>query len=137
MADIVITSASVVPSAGARASTGVAGVAIAAGKIIHQDAATRKFVLSDADSIPAASNPEFFIAVNSAAVDQPIQMVRSGDVALGAVLTVGEVYILSSTPGGIAPVADLDTGMRPVVLGIAISTSVLRMGATTAPVEVA
>jgi len=44
------------------------------------------------------------------------------------VMTVGEVYVVSATAGGIAPVGDLTTGNYVTVLGVATTTSNLQLG---------
>jgi hypothetical protein len=41
------------------------------------------------------------------------------------VLTPGTVYCLSGTPGGICPLADVTTGDDVIILGVALSTTVL------------
>ena len=50
------------------------------------------------------------------------------DITLGEVLTAGVAYYLSDTAGGICPVADLGAGEYPCLIGIANSTTVLRLG---------
>jgi hypothetical protein len=52
----------------------------------------------------------------------------AGNINLGATLTVGQIYVLSATAGGIAPVADLATGHYPSILGVATTASNLLMG---------
>jgi hypothetical protein len=42
-------------------------------------------------------------------------------------MTAGKLYVVSATAGGIAPSADLTTGWRTSLLGIAISTTILDM----------
>jgi hypothetical protein len=43
-------------------------------------------------------------------------------------MTAGTVYYLSATAGGICPVADLASGQYPCAVGIATSTTVLKLG---------
>lgn len=127
MADLSLTAANVVPGSGARITTGTAGATITAGQVVYLDAADNRFKLADADSGTAGVRVPFGIAVNGAAAGQPLSVQTAGNLALGAVLTAGVAYYLSPTAGGIAPVADLLTGDYPTILGIAASTSVLKV----------
>jgi hypothetical protein len=128
MADLSITAGNVVPGSGAIRRRGVAGEAIDAGEMLYLDPADGTYKLADCDSATVAARSPAGIAVNSAGVGQPLTLVESGDVTLGSVLTAGTAYYLSGTAGGIAPVADLLTGDYPVIVGIARSASVLRIG---------
>lgn len=65
------------------------------------------------------------IALNSASLNQPVSMIKSGDVTIGATLTAGLDYWLSGTAGGICPRADLTSGMDPILIGVAKSTTLL------------
>ena len=64
-------------------------------------------------------------ALNGAAVGQPLKVLRSGDITVGAVLTAGVAYYQSDTPGGICPVADVGSGEYATIIGMAKTTSVL------------
>lgn len=123
MADLSITAANV-DATGGLLETGVAGEAITAGQVLHKDA-SNEMVLSDADDTDL--DVVEAIAVNDAAAGQPITYAKPGtDITIGATLTAGDTYWLSATAGGIAPEGDLTTGDRKILLGVAISTSVLR-----------
>lgn len=136
MADLTITPANVIAQAGANASEGTAGVAITAGQMLYKNASDGKMYLADANLSLAAATA-LGVALHAAAVGQPIRYAISGDVAFGAILTVGAIYVLSATDssGAIAPVADLASGWFPMVVGIAWSTSVmtLLMGTQSTP----
>lgn len=125
MADLSITAANVVPGAGASLKHGTAGATIAAGKVVYFDEDTGKWDLADNNAAAADAKVPHGFAVNSASLNQPITVQKSGDLALGAVLTAGVAYYLSDTPGGVCPVADVGSGETSVLLGIAKSTSVL------------
>lgn len=125
MADLTITATSVAPQGSARTVTGVAGAAITAGQVVYNDTATGTLKLADANSGTAAARSPYGIALHGAAAGQPLTIVRSGKVTIGAALTAGVAYYLSGTPGGIAPVADVTTGWYPTIVGIATSTTVL------------
>lgn len=124
MANLTITASAVIPSASATLQTGFSGVAIAAGEVIYKDTGdSNKLKLADANDASAIVRTVAGIAVNSAAAGQPVTYASEDpDLTLGAMLfEAGDAFILSATPGKIAPVADLATGMYPTFLGFANS----------------
>lgn len=128
MADLVVTAASVVAGSDSTTVSGTAGVTITAGQAVYLDATTGKWALADADSATAAQRRAAGIALNGAALNQPIRVLTSGDITIGATVTAGVAYYLSGTAGGICPVADIGTGEYVCLVGIATSASVLRVG---------
>jgi len=136
MTDLVITAASVQKTDTTSIKEGVAGVAILAGQYIVRDPTTRRMVLGDGD-VAVTDIANSGVALNSAAIGQPVDYAWDGDVNMGAVLAAGRVYVLSSTPGAIAPVADLASGDFTLVLGIARTTSVLALHPQTAEAAIA
>lgn len=128
MTDLVITAASVVAGSDSTTVSGTAGVTITAGQAVYLDTTTGKWALADADSATVAQRRAAGIALNGAALNQPIKVLTSGDVTIGATVTAGVAYYLSGTAGGICPVADIGTGEYVCLLGIASSASVLRIG---------
>ena len=125
MADLTITAANVVRGSNAKIEHGDAGATITAGQCVYRDTTDGEYKLSDADSGTAAVRSVRGIALNSASDGQPMTILRSGDITIGASVTAGVAYYLSDTPGGIAPVADLATGDYPTLIGIAKSTTVI------------
>lgn len=125
MADLSITAANVVAGSGARRTTGTAGATITAGQAVYLDASDSKYKLADNNSATAAVRSPDGIALHGAANGQPLTILTSGPVTIGATLTAGATYYLSDTPGGIAPAADLATGEYATIIGIATSTTVL------------
>ncbi|MBI5111864.1 MAG: hypothetical protein HZA68_07815 [Rhodovulum sp.] len=125
MADLSITAANVLAGSDATIEHGRAGAAITAGQVVYREAATGKYRLADCDSATAEAKVPAGVALHGAADGQPLAIVTSGDVAIGAALTAGEPYYLSATPGAIQPYADVGTGETVVSLGFARSTSVL------------
>lgn len=126
MADLSITAANVVAGSGAKKVTGVAGASITAGQVVYADASdSDKLKLADNDSATAAVRSPVGIALHAAASGQPLTYIAKGPVTIGATLAAGGVYSLSSTAGGICPVADIATGDYNTVLGVATSTTVL------------
>lgn len=126
MADISITAANVV-SAGAAVAYGTAGATITAGQMVYLDPTDNRYKLADNDSATAAVRLPAGMALNGASSGQPLAIAPSGPVTIGAVLTAGVAYYLSSTAGGICPVADLGVGDYPTIIGIATSTSILNI----------
>ncbi|WP_455918849.1 hypothetical protein [Ensifer canadensis] len=123
MADLTITAANVVANSNATRDIGTAGETIVAGKPIFLNAATSKWMLSDNNG--TGTRQVHGIALNGASLNQPVSMIKSGDLTVGSVLTAGTDYWLSATAGGICPRADLATGMDTIQIGVAKSATVL------------
>lgn len=131
MSDLTITAANVLPGSGATIDRSApAGATITAGKSVYLDtAATGKWQLADADAATAISRGQgkTGIALNGASDGQPIAVLTEGDITIGATLTAGVSYYVSATPGGICLFADLTTGDYVTLLGVATSTTVLKV----------
>ena len=123
MVDLTVTAASVVPTTTTKRLTKVASEAIDAGEAVYLNASDQ-LVLADNDA-SAASAAAIGIALASAAANQPCPYTYDGGLTVGAILTLGTTYILSSTAGKIAPIADVASGDYVTILGVASSTSVL------------
>jgi hypothetical protein len=134
MADLTITAANVVAGANATFDRHNAGAAISAGQMVYLDPADNTFKLADDNGVAAARVP-VGVAAHAAAIGQPLTVITSGPVTIGAALTQGVGYYLSSTPGGIAPAADLASGQYPSFLGFAISATVLNLNIQQAGVS--
>jgi hypothetical protein len=129
MTDIAITAANVVISGtGQGRASGTAGEAIAAGKTVYLDPTTHKWQLADSNSATVAARTAQGVAANTAALNQPVNVLTSGDVTIGATLTPNIAYYLSDTPGGICPIADVGTGEYLCLIGLAKSATVLSIG---------
>jgi hypothetical protein len=137
MADLSITAASVVAGSGARVAHGTAGATITAGQAVYRDASTGKYLLADNDSATAGATEPVGIALNGAASGQPLAVLTKGPVTIGATLTAGTDYWLSSTAGGICPRADLGAGDTAVLIGTASSATVLDVAIQNTGVELA
>jgi len=120
MADLSITAASVVARGGSKAKNGAAGAAVTAGQLVYLEKSSGTYKLADSKT----RSPDG-IALNAAAVGQPLRVLVEGPITIGATLTAGVAYYASATPGGICPVADLSSGTYPTIVGIAKSSSVL------------
>lgn len=128
MADISITAASVKSGANPVITTGRAGAGVTAGQAVYRDATDGKFKLADNDG--SGTRQVDGIALHAAAADQPLAVQSGGDITIGATLTPGTSYFLSGTPGGLCPVADVASGDDVILIGLAVSASVLRLKIT-------
>ncbi len=127
MADYSITVASVLPGSGATVKQVTSGATVTAGKGVVRDPATNKWVLADSNHATAALRVPGGISLNGASDGQPMAVLTDGPITLGAVLTAGVGVYASDTPGGLCPVADVGSGERSVLVGMAASTTVLNV----------
>jgi hypothetical protein len=126
MADYSVTAASVLAGTGAVKENGTAGASITAGQVVYKDASDgAKFKLADNDSATAAVRSPYGIALHAAASGQPLTVLKSGPITIGATVAVGDVVCLSSTAGGLCPSADIAAGDYNSIIGIATSTTVV------------
>lgn len=126
MTDISVTAASVVAAASALVEHGAkSGATLTAGLVVYKDAADNKLKLADNDSGTAALRTAYGITLSGASNNQPVSVAKRGPVTFNAVLTAGVVYAVSGTPGGICPLADVASGDDVIILGVALSTTVL------------
>jgi len=119
--------ATVTKGADAVVRTKLAGETIAAGEVTYK-ATTGKYLLADADEDTAPERLARGFALNGAADGQPLKILTSGDLTVGAVLTPGAFYYLSDDPGKICPLADVTGGDYIVQVGYAKTASVLAVG---------
>ena len=127
MVDIVVAPALVVAGGNVSRFGGIAGETIAQGKACFISSTTGKIMLADNDSVTPELRQAVGISLNSASLDQPIEIGSAGDIALSGtgIMTAGLPYYLSANPGGICPQADLVAGKTVCLLGIAKTTTVL------------
>ncbi len=129
MPDLSITAASVAntyrannaPAAGKLAANEavylVGTAAITQGQAVYVSTSTGLLELADADALATALVKG--IALSAGSPGQPIVIQLYGDIDLGATLTVGQIYVASTTAGGIAPYSDLGSGDYISTLGAA------------------
>lgn len=123
MADLSITATSVIHGDG-KIEHGILGAVVTAGQVVYEDDATDTIKLADSNGAVALRAAKG-IALNGGAVGQPVAYQKSGPITIGATLTAGADYLLSDTPGGICPDADVGAGEEVVRIGYAQSTTVL------------
>jgi len=127
MTALSITAANVVPGADARIDrNGYAGETITAGQAVYK-AVDGFWYKADDDSATALARAATGIALNGASQYQPIDVQTSGSLTIGATMTAGLAYYLGATAGAIVPVGDVTTPQYPQVIGIATSTTVLKL----------
>jgi hypothetical protein len=122
MPDLTITPANVLRGTGSvTIGNGVAGEAITAGKAVYLKAADNKLWLAQCDATAEEAACKG-IALHAAGVGQPVAYLSAGAMNIGATTVKTTMYVLSATPGGVAPQADLTAGQRIVHLGYATAT---------------
>ncbi len=133
MADLSVTAGSVIPGTGAQYERATSGATITAGQLLYKDTSdSNKAKLADCDA--EASAVLWGVAMNGASSGQKVTIQTAGDFNPGATATIGEVYVVSSTAGGIAPIGDLLTGDYVTILGVATTASNISMAKKTSGV---
>ncbi|MGJ5032357.1 hypothetical protein ACQR1I_36350 [Bradyrhizobium sp. HKCCYLS2038] len=129
MADLTITAANVLASGQADKETGTAGATVTAGQPVYKEAATGLFKLLDVDSATAEARVYYGTALHGSLNGQPLTVAKSDpNFTPGASgMTVGARLYGSSTPGGIAPEADITTGKYVVQLGVVTSATTMNL----------
>lgn len=123
MADITVTAANVLKGANAKTpKQHLAGVTILAGEVVYL--LSGALALADANA-SASTSVVLGFALNGGSVGQPILVNwEDDDYTPGATLSLSvagdsSVYVLSATPGKVAPMDDLAAAMYPVILFVA------------------
>lgn len=127
MVDLSITAANVKFISGSKAA-GTSGEAITAGQTVYLASSDSKYYKADAND--ATKDELAGIALNSApGADQPIDVQTGGIIEFqAAATTIGQIYVLSDTAGGIMPEADLAVGVDYVsIVGIGNTTQRIDM----------
>lgn len=131
MADLTQTAANVAPRAGCAILLVTAGEAITQGMPVYRSQSDSKYYKADSDASATADVAGIAATPSSADGDRfVIAKNKSGstaDINLGATLTQGETYVVSTNAGAVAPIGDLTTGDYISYLGVASSTSILQM----------
>ena len=123
MADITVTPASVVPAAACLQRSGIAGEAILAGQSIALSSVDGKYYKADNNGAAAIQRCDG-VALNSApGAGQPVNFITQGGFNPGATVVVGTIYVVSTTPGGICPAADLASGSKVCIIGVGTTAS--------------
>jgi hypothetical protein len=133
MADLSITAANVKPNSVLVAISPVTlGETITAGQPLYKSTTDGKYYRADADVASTARVDGICILGGTADTVGIIQ--RAGELQIGATVTKGETYVVSTNVGQICPRSDLAAGDFISILGVAKSTSVLRL--VVSPTEI-
>ncbi len=128
MVDLVVVPANVQPGPGSIERTGTAAVPITAGDSVFIDSSGAIDLCENDQTIVEAACRG--VALNDAAIGQPIRYVVSGEVDMGAITAAGQVYIVGAAPGGIAPEADAIAGEFVTIIGVGVSANNIKLGIT-------
>jgi hypothetical protein len=118
MADISVTAANVVTVSGT-ITRGTAGATLTAGLWCYLDPTDNRWkpATTEGDVTTAAAAG---VSLNPAAAGQPVSIQQDGVYTCGGTIVVGTFYVLS-VAGGFAPIADLASGDRPVLVGFGLT----------------
>ena len=120
MADLAVTAANVVIYTGASTGSGTAGEALTAGEPLYKHTDGKYYAALADTALHAAC---VGVALNDAAAEQPITFIKSGGFNPGAAVTVGYVYGITDTAGGISLISERAAADFPTILGFATTTS--------------
>ena len=132
MAVITVTQASVFAATGSSVGTGVAGVTVARGDCVYL-ASDGKYDLADANDSEATAVVAG-IALNGASDGQPLDFIKAGTLTVGAVATIGLVYYLSQTAGGIDDAVPAQNDWV-TTLGIGLTSSTIKVSINVGGVQ--
>lgn len=124
--DLSITPAGVVPASGYSYVDGIAGETITAGQTLYLKSSDLRYWKADSDASSATATL-IGIALNGASAGQPVRVQTGGGIDPEATVTVGEIYVLSDTAGGIMPEGDLEQGDYVSIIGIGTSATNIAM----------
>ena len=128
MADLTFTASQVLPDSTGTTVRGTAGATITAGQPLYLDSVTNTYKLADANA-SALTAAAVGLALHAALSGQPITLQTGGSPTMGAgaAPTVGIVYVVSATAGGLAPAADLASGHYTTIMGVGAASNKLKM----------
>ena len=134
MSDLSITAGSVVKSTNANVTYGTAGETITAGQSLYLKESDGRYwkAQSDGTSAEAAFAG---IALNGASAGQVLAVQTSGVITIGATVTVGIIYCVAATAGGICPSADLTSSDYVSIIGVGTTSALLAMSPVISGVE--
>lgn len=130
MVDLVITPGNMFPQPDSEQYLRVGKIADAAvfASAVWYDTETGLWRHSDADhATPAYRKVEGLIVSGAIAINQYAIIQTGGRLAFGAILTIGATYYLSKTVGRIAPTLAEVSGGNAGIIGVAETTSIMRL----------
>ena len=135
MADVSFTATSIKPGANAQTKEVMFGATITPGMAVYLDASDNKYKI--ADCTDAAKDAAAGMALTGGADGQPGVIITGGNLTTSAHLSLASpVYILSET-GLICPAADLANNDYITIIGVATSTTNLKLSINVSGVQAA
>ncbi len=122
MADLTITAANIIPVSGYQFEDGNAGETITRGMAVYKKESDSKWYKAQHDGTVAEAAAKG-IALQDAGANQPLRVQTGGSLGFGAILSVGQIYCVSATAGGICPYSDVGAADYVTLLGVASTTS--------------
>ena len=105
------------------------GETVTQGMPVYKSTSDSKYYKADADTLAAAKAEAIALTPGTAdsygLIALPSNTPGLALVNVGATLTAGQVYVVSTTAGGIAPYSDLASGDYVTILGVATTTALL------------
>lgn len=136
MADVSITVANVIKGSNAVTATGTAGATIDCGMALYIDTNDSNKLKRAVANDTAAKSVVAGIALSGGRSGQPIVYQTSGSLTIGGTLTVGMVYMLSTTAGGIRPASDVANTNYPTIIGYASTNAILVLNLVSPQVQI-
>ncbi|MEM1224615.1 MAG: hypothetical protein AAGJ40_02900 [Planctomycetota bacterium] len=127
MADLSITPASVGLTASTAVSSVQVGEAVTQGQPGYLNATDGKYYLSQADDTSVAAAATVIFLTGAPADGYAVVARQSATIDIGATLTIGTMYVVSATKGGVAPATDLTSGDYVTQIGLAKTTSSIKL----------
>lgn len=136
MADLTITAASVLAYADVTPIDGILGATLTAGQAVYIDTSdSNKLKAADCDSSSTTATVAGILLTGGGS-GQPCKYAKSGEITIGATVTVGEIYVLSGNAGGIAQEGDLASGDYVSVIGVGTTAARIRVNLLNSGVQV-
>lgn len=134
-----ITAANVLAAANSRVTWGTAGATITAGMPLYADASASNKLKGARTDISAALAEVVGIALAGASNDQPLPYLAADGalINLGATLATGKIYGLGQAAGRVQDINDCVSGEYISTIGVAISTSQLKVSIKNSGVQLA
>lgn len=125
MADLTITAANVqLMSTSTKYVAGIYGETVGHAQPVYLKESDGRWWKADAVT-SAATAAVGGISLTPGAAGEPGIIVQNGPMDVGATLTAGEIYVLSSNAGKICPEADLSSAERVTIIGVALAADSL------------
>ena len=136
MADLTITGSAVIPTKDAQGQTsplypaqGIAGETLTQGMPIYRNTNDNKLYRCDATGAGVEQSRALGVTISAASPGQFVHywgIEDEQEISFGAILTVGQLYVVSTNVGMIAPITDYATGMYLTTLFYATTTSLAK-----------